>query len=113
MVEEMNALEKNHTWELTILPERKRIVGCKWVFTLKYNPDGTIRRYKARPVAKGSIQSYGIDYFETFSPIAKLTYIRVLLYLEANFDWQLYQLDVKNTFLHGDLKEEVYMDPPP
>ena len=83
------------------------------MFTLKYNPDGIISRYKARLVAKGFTQSYRVDYFETFPPIAKLTYVQVLLSIAANFDWLLYQADVKNAFLHGDLKEEFYMDPPP
>jgi hypothetical protein len=113
MAEEMAALEKNHTWELVRLPKGKKTVGCRWVFTVKHKADGTIERYKARLVAKGYTQSYGIDYQETFAPVAKLNTVRVLLSLAANRDWPLLQFDVKNAFLHGDLTEEVYMDPPP
>ena len=111
--DEMKALQNNNTWELTTLPDRKKPVGCKWVFTVKYKADGTVERYKARLVAKGYTQTYGIDYQETFSPVAKLNTIRILLSLAANLDWPLHQFDVKNTFLHGDLEEEVYMDIPP
>ena len=113
MVEKMTALEKNATWELVPLPNGKKTVGCRWVFTVKHKADGTIERYKARLVAKGYTQSYGVDYRETFAPVAKLNTVRVLLSLAANQDWPLLQFDVKNAFLHGDLTEEVYMDPPP
>jgi hypothetical protein len=113
MQEELEALKKNNTWKLVPLPEGKKIVGCKWVFSIKYKADGSIDRYKARLVAKGFTQTYGIDYLETFSPVAKLNTVRVLLSLAANLDWPLHQLDVKNAFLHGDLDEEVYMDIPP
>nr|GEY34820.1 putative RNA-directed DNA polymerase [Tanacetum cinerariifolium] len=112
MEDEMRALEKNKTWETCVLPLGKKTVGCRWVFTIKYNPDDTIERYNARLVAKGYTQTYSIDYSETFSPVAKINTIRVLFSVAANKEWPLYQFDVKNAFLHGELKEEVYMEAP-
>ena len=113
MEAEMEALEKNRTWKLVEPPKDKKPVGCRWVFTVKHKAAGTIERYKARLVAKGYTQTYGVDYQETFSPVAKLDTIRVLLSLAANLDWPLHQFDVKNAFLHGDLEEEIYMELPP
>ena len=110
---EMDALEKNETWDLVELPKEKKLVGCKWVFTVKYKADGTLERYKARLVAKGYTQTYGIDYLETFSPVAKMNTVRILLSLAANYGWSLQQFDVKNAFLHGTLEEEIYMEVPP
>ncbi|CAM8896855.1 unnamed protein product [Rhodiola kirilowii] len=113
MVEEMNALDANGTWVLTDLPHGAHSIGCKWVFTVKVNPDGSVARLKARLVAKGYSQTYGIDYFDTFSPVAKLTSIKLLISLAASHHWPLHQLDIKNAFLHGDLQEPIYMEQPP
>jgi hypothetical protein len=111
--EEMEALLKNDTWTLIPLPEGKKAVRCKWVFSIKYKVDGSIERYKARLVAKGYTQTYGVDYREMFSLVAKLSTVRILLSLAANLDWPLHQFDVKNAFLHSNLEEKVYMDLPP
>ncbi|KAL4291205.1 hypothetical protein GQ457_14G013760 [Hibiscus cannabinus] len=109
---ELDALEKIATWTLTTLPPGKKAVGCKWIFVIKYNSNGSIRRYKARLVTKGFTQTHGIDYIETFAPVAKLNTVRVLLSLAVNLDWNLHQMDVKNAFINGNLKEEVYMKIP-
>jgi hypothetical protein len=113
MLEEMRALEKNNTWELVELSNGKEPVGCKWVYTIKYSPEGKVERYKARLVAKGYTQTYGVDYEETFAPVAKMNTVRTLISCAANLGWNLFQLDVKNAFLHGDLEEEIYMHIPP
>ncbi|RVW46152.1 Retrovirus-related Pol polyprotein from transposon RE1 [Vitis vinifera] len=113
MNEEMKSLQKNETWELVECPPGKKPVGCRWIYTMKYKADGNIERFKARLAAKGYTQTYGIDYTETFAPVAKINTVRVLLSLAANLDWPLQQFDVKNAFLHGELSEEVYMDLPP
>ena len=113
MEEEMMALEANETFDIVSLPRGKNPIGCKWVFTVKVNPDGTVARLKARLVAKGYAQTYGVDYSETFSPVAKHASVRLFISLAASFGWSLCQLDVKNAFLHGDLLEEVYMEQPP
>lgn len=113
MVEEFNALLKNHTWSLVPPSQYQNIVGCKWVFRIKHKSDGSIERYKARLVAKGFHQQPGIDYDETFSPVVKPATIRTVLSIAISNGWSIRQLDVKNAFLHGFLKEEVFMSQPP
>jgi hypothetical protein len=113
MDEKMAALDANATWELVVLPEHKKAIGCKWVYKIKHNVDGSMSRYKARLVAKGYTQTYGIDYEETCSLVVKMTTVRAIIAMAAAKGWSLHQMDVKNVFLHGDLQEEVYMEQPP
>ncbi|VVA37944.1 PREDICTED: Retrovirus-related Pol poly from transposon, partial [Prunus dulcis] len=112
MTEEIQALDQQGTWTLVPSPPNTNIVGCKWIFKIKKNADGTISRYKARLVAQGFSQEYGLDYEETFSPVVRHTTVRLILGLAVNFQWELRQLDVKNAFLHGELQEDVFMKQP-
>ena len=112
MQAELEAMESNKTWSVCYLPEDKHTIGCKRVYKVKFNPDGSIELYKARLVAKGYTQQEGLDYLETFSPVAKLVTVKVLLPLAAKQKWHLVQLDANNAFLDGDLFEEVYMELP-
>ncbi|KAM2196223.1 hypothetical protein ACFX1R_030129 [Malus domestica] len=112
MQEEYDALRSQGTWVLVPPPTHRAVIGSKWVYKLKKNPDGSISRYKARLVAQGFSQAHGPDYFETFSPVVRHTTVRLIISLAAQHKWELRQLDVKNAFLHGDLEEEVYMTQP-
>ena len=89
------------------------MVGCKWIYKIKTRSDGSIKRYKTRLVAKGFTQEYVIDYEETFTPVARISYVCALLAVAAASKWDLFQMDVKNAFLNADLNEEVYIQPPP
>ncbi|GAB2281423.1 Belongs to the helicase [Dionaea muscipula] len=113
MDEEMDVLEANQTWDLVPLPPGKRAISCKWIYIAKVNHDDSVARLKVRLVVKGYVQVYGVDYTETFSPVAKMASVRLLISLAASSQWLLHYIDVKNTFLHGDLQEEVYMKQPP
>ncbi|GAB2287684.1 hypothetical protein Dimus_037949 [Dionaea muscipula] len=105
MQSEIATLEQNRTWILTDLPLAKQAIGCKWVYKIKYNADGTIERYKARLVGKGFTQEEGLDYHEIFSPVAKVVTVRTLLTLAAMKGLHLHRFDVNNAFLYGDLDE--------
>ena len=113
MNSEFSSLLQQKTWSLVPLPPSKNVVGCRWVFKIKRNSDGSLARYKERLVAKGYLQQYSLDYEETFSPVVKPTAVRIILALAVQFGWSLRQLDVSNAFLHGVLQEEVYMSQPP
>ena len=113
MKEELDALTKNHTQDLVTLPPRQSVVGYKWIYKIKTHSDGAIERYNSCLVAKGFTQEYEIDYEETFAPVAHISSIRALLAVAAASKWDLFQMEVKNAFLNGDLSEEVYMQPPP
>ena len=110
---ELKSLEANHTWStVPQLPPGHNLIGCKWVFKRKLNLDGTVARYKARLVAKGFNQQYGIDYEETYAPVAKFPSIRALIAIGNYLDLEIHQMDVKTAFLNGELEEEIYMSPP-
>ena len=113
MVEEIQSLEKNQTWELVKLPKGEKAIDCKWIFKRKEGATPQDFRYKARLVAKGYSQREGIDYKEVFSLVVKHSSICVLLAFVVSQNLELEQLDVKTAFLHGDLEEQIYMQQPP
>ncbi|PKU69694.1 Retrovirus-related Pol polyprotein from transposon TNT 1-94 [Dendrobium catenatum] len=112
MYQEIFALQKQGTWSLVAPPPNASILGCKWTYRTKHHADGSIARFKARLVAQGNHQEYGINYTETFSPVAKLPTIRILLTIALHHSWPVHQLDVENAFLHGNLTETIYMIQP-
>ena len=102
----------NHVWELVDLPPNVRPIGCKWIYKRKRGSDGIVEAFKARLVAKGYSQREGIDYEETFSPVAMIKSFRILLSILAHLDYEIWQMDVKTTFLNGYLDEDIYMEQP-
>lgn len=112
MDQEIDAIEKNHTWELVDLPKGAKKIGVKWVYKTKFNETGGVEKYKARLVAKGYSQQHGIDFGEVFAPVARWDTIRTILATAASKGWSVYQLDVKSAFLHGELHEDVFVDQP-
>ncbi|KAL8135294.1 hypothetical protein AgCh_010089 [Apium graveolens] len=108
----MESMYTNQVWTLVEVPEGVKPIGCKWVYKRKIGVDGHVETYKARLVAKGFKQRQGIDFDETFSPVALLKSIRILLAIAAYYDYQIWQMDVKMAFLNGELEEEVYMTQP-
>ncbi|KAK1611446.1 hypothetical protein QYE76_035119 [Lolium multiflorum] len=112
MKSEMGSMYDNKVWTLVDLPDSRKAVENKWIFKRKTDADGNITVYKARLVAKGFRQIQGVDYDETFSPVAKLKSVRILLAIAAFFDYEIWQMDVKTAFLNGDIEEELYMVQP-
>ena len=113
MDEELAALATNHTWTLVPYRPNMNVVGCKWVYKAKLNPDGSLERLKARLVAKGFDQVDGVDFSKTFSPVVKPASIQLTFTIVVVKGWEIRQLDVKNAFLHGHLSQPVYMQQPP
>ena len=113
MQEELNQFERNEVWELIPRDESHQIIGTKWVFKNKLDEDGNITKNKARLVAKGYIQEEGINYNETYAPVARLEVIQLLLAYASLMKFKLYQMDVKSAFLNGFIKEDVYVEQPP
>jgi len=110
---ELESIHKNGTWEIVnSLPPGRQPIDCKWIFKRKLRPDGSVDRYKARLVAKEYSQQFGVDYDQTFAPVAKFTSIRAILSIAAILDLEIHQMDVKCAFLNGDLEEELYMTVP-
>ena len=109
---EIDSIQKNNTWTLIDLPKGAKPIGCKWIFKKKYHPNRSIEKYKARLVAKGFSQKPNIDYFDTFTPVTKISSIRVLLALASIHRLVIHQMDVKTTFLNGELEKEIYMTQP-
>ncbi|CAL1379860.1 unnamed protein product [Linum trigynum] len=114
MQTEIDAVHANKTWTVVDRPPPEvPVIGSRWLYSLKMTPEGAIERHKARIVAQGFTQEQGIDFDEKFAPVAKMATVRTLLAVAARNKWPLFQLDVKNAFLHGDLKEVVYLEKPP
>ncbi|KAK2426495.1 hypothetical protein QL285_025158 [Trifolium repens] len=112
MEEELKMIEKNQTWKLVDRPDHKKAIGVKWVYRTKLNPDGSVNKYKARLVVKGYAQIFGVDFSETFAPVARLDTIRLLFALAAQNGWVIHQMDVKSAFLNGYLEEEIFVEQP-
>ncbi|XP_060208742.1 uncharacterized mitochondrial protein AtMg00820-like [Lycium barbarum] len=112
MVEEIRMIEKNNTWELVDVPKEREVVSLKWIYKIKLNQEGEIQKHKARLVARGFTQKPGIDFYETFSPVARLETIRTLIVVVAQKKWKIFQLDVKSAFLNGKLDVEIYVEQP-
>ena len=112
MKSEMDSMFDNQVWTLVDPPEEVKPIGCKWVFKKKIDMEGNVQTYKARLVAKGFKQIHGIDYDETFSPVAMVKSLRILLAIAAYHDYEIWQMDVKTAFLNGSLEEDVYMTQP-
>ena len=109
---EIDSILSNKTWEIVDIPPGIKPIGCKWIFKKKMKADGSIDKYKARLVAKGYRQKEGVDFFDTYSPVTRITSIRMLIAIASIYGLEIHQMDVKTAFLNGDLDEEIYMEQP-
>ena len=105
-------IEKNNTWELVDRPIEKTVIGVKWVYRVKLNPNGSVFKHKARLVVKGYAQQAGVDFGDTFAPVARHETIKLLIAIAANLGWKIYHLDVKSVFLNSVLEEDIYVYQP-
>lgn len=112
MTEEYQSILKNDVWDIVPRPKEKSVISSKWLFKIKHVADGSIEKHKARFVARGFSQKEGIDYKETFAPVARYTSVRAVLAIAAAKGWKIHQMDVKTTFLNGTIEEEVYLEQP-
>ena len=112
MEEEIRMIEKNNTWELVAIPREREVVSLKWIYEIKLNQEGDIQKHKARLVARSFTPKPGIDFYETFSPVARLETIRTVIVVATQKKWKIFQLDVKSLFLNGKFDEEIYVEQP-
>ena len=112
MVEEYASIMKNQVWEFVLRPQGKKVVRTRWIYKVKHVTDESVEKYKARFMAKGFSQKEGIDYEETFAPIARYSSIQTIISLADEMGWRVHQMDIKTAFLHRVIKEEVYIEQP-
>jgi hypothetical protein len=111
-MEEYQSIMKNDVWDIVPKPEGKFVVTSKWIYKIKHTADGSIEKHKEIFVSRGFSPVEGIDYEETFAPVSRYTSIRTIISLAASMGWKLHQMDVKTTFLNGEIEEEVYFEQP-
>ena len=112
MLEEYNSILTNDVWDVVPRPQGKPMVTSKWIYKVKFSADGSVEKCKAKFVARGFSQKEGIDYDETFAPVARYNSIWVIISLASVMGWKLHQMDVKTTFVNGEIEEEVYIEQP-
>ena len=111
-MEEYQSIMKNDVWDIVPRLEGRSVVTSKWIYRIKHAADGSVEKYKARFLARGFSQVEGIDYEETFSLFARYTSIQTIISLATSMGWKLHQMDVKTTFLNGEIEEEIYIEQP-
>jgi hypothetical protein len=110
MIEEYESILKNDVWEVVPRPQYKSIVTSKWIYKIKHATNGSVEKFKARFLARGFSQKEGIDYQDIFAPVSRYTSTRMIISLISFFYWKLHQLDVKISFLNGEVEKEVYIE---